>query len=134
MNDRTIPSIPHLQYHLSSPSSSLYGWITVGGEKVHPVPNHDEFYRALGYTEEIRRTGLAADEFLWERYRRDGAVKSEQCLQCQIAAYLNEHSAKFKAEFGREYDEMAGKCVLDCIDNGDAHCVSCPMHPRLKKL
>lgn len=130
MNDPTVPSIPRLQYHLSSPSSPLYGWITVAGEKVHRVADFKEFYRALGHTEEIRRTGWAADEFLWERYTRDGAVKSEQCLQSHIAAYLNKHSAKFKAEFGREYDEMIGKCVQDCIDNGDAHCVDCPVHPR----
>ncbi|MCK9388460.1 MAG: hypothetical protein M0Q22_08730 [Sulfuritalea sp.] len=130
MHGPQIPSIPRLQYHLSSPSSSLYGWITVGGEQIHRIANFDEFYWALGYTEEIRRTGLAADEFLWERYRRDGAVKSEQCLQIQIATYLYKHSAKFKAEFGREYDEMSGKCISDCIDNDDAHCVDCPMHPR----
>lgn len=130
MHDPTTPSMPHLQYHISSPSNSLYGWITIGGEKVHRIGDFDEFFRALGYTDEIRRTGWAADEFLWERYRRDGAVKSEQCLQNRIAAYLNQHSAKFKAEFGREYEHMSGKCVLDCIDNGDAHCVDCPMHPR----
>jgi len=130
MHDPTIPSIPRLQYHLSSPSTSLYGWITAGGERVHRVANFDEFYRALGYTEEVSRTGLAPEEFLWERYRRDGAVKSEQCIQSLIAAYLNEHSAKFKAEFGREYDEMGGKCVLDCIDNDDARCLDCPRHPR----
>lgn len=130
MHDPTVPSIPHLRYHLSTPYSSLYGWITAGGEKVHRVANYDEFYRALGYTEEIRRTGLAPDEFLWERYTRDGAVKSEQCLQSQIATYLNMHSAKFKAELGREYDEMSGKCVQDCIDNDEALCVDCPMHPR----
>lgn len=130
MHNPTIPSIPHLQYHPAFPSNPLSGWITAGGEKIHHVADFDEFYEALGYTEEIRRTGLAAEEFLWERYRRDGAVKSGRCLQSLIAAYLNEHSAKFKEESVREYDEMGGKCVLDCIDNDDARCLDCPMHPR----
>jgi hypothetical protein len=130
MHGPIIPSIPYLQYHLSARSDRHYGWITAGDEKIHRIENFDEFYAALGYTEEIRRAGQVLDEFLWERYTRHGAVKSAQCLQVKIAAYLHKHSAKFKAEFGRVFDEMTGRCISDHIDNDDAHCVHCPMHPR----
>ena len=124
------PLLPRLQYHLSTLSSHNYGWITLAGEKVHRVGDQDEFYRALGYAEEVREAGLLPDEFVWERYIRESAVKSAQCLQVQIAAYLRKHSVKFGEEFGHIFESMIGNCISGDIDNSDAHCVDCPIHPR----
>ncbi len=130
MPDTRTSSLPHLQYHLSSPSSRDYGWIVAGNERVHRVGDQDEFYRALGYTDEDRHAGKLPDEYLWERYTRDGAVKSAKCLQVQIAAYLHKKSGKFKEQFGHAFDTIIGKCTSDDIDSNDALCVDCPCHPR----
>ena len=131
MHDTQTPSLPNLQYHLSSPSAKDFGWITVCGERVHLVTSFDEFYEALGYTDVVGKTELLPDEYIWERYTRDGAVKSAQCLQVQVAAYLREHSAKFNAVFGHIFDTIISKCTSDHIDSNDAHCVDCPSHPHL---
>ena len=130
MPDTRTTSLPPLQYHLSSPSSRDFGWITLSGERVHLVTSFDEFYAALGYSDEVGQAELLPDEYIWERYTRDGAVKSAHCLQVQVAAYLHRKSAKFNEEFGSAYEGMKGKCISDDIDSSDSHCVDCPMHPR----
>jgi len=126
----TGTAIPRFEYNLSDARKSHYGCITAGAQVFHRVSNVDEFFAALGYGGEIRKKGLLHDEFLWNRYRRDGAPKSAQCLQVKIAAYLHKHSEKFKTEFGPAYDKMTGKCISDHIDNRDDDCVDCPLHPR----
>jgi len=123
-------SIPKFKYNLSDIRKSHYGCVLVGDQVFHRVGNADEFFAALGYTEKIRKSGLLLDEFLWEKYKRKGAAKSEQCLQVRIAAYLHQHSAKFRNAFGHAYQEMIGKCIPDVIDNGDDHCLNCPRHPQ----
>ena len=124
-----ISPIPKFEYNLSRPRQSHYGCIYAGDEVFCRIDDINGFFATLGYREEIRKTGMMLDEFLWERYRRDGAAKSAQCLQVQIAVYLHRHSAKFMAEFGRAFEEMLGKCIAECIDNDDAHCLDCPKHP-----
>ncbi|MCK9387919.1 MAG: hypothetical protein M0Q22_05920 [Sulfuritalea sp.] len=125
-----LAAIPTFKYNLSDIRKSHYGCILADGEVYHRVGNANDFFTALGYTEKIRKSGLLLDEFLWERYNRNGAAKSEQCLQVQIAAYLHKHSANFRNAFGSAYQEMIGKCISDAIDNGDDHCLNCPRHPQ----
>lgn len=122
--------IPEFGYNLSSPSLPHYGCIFSGDDVYHQVSNFAEFYEALGYNPEMAKTPLLPDEFIWERYVRDGAVKSAKCLRVQIAVYLHKHSAKFNAKFGRAYDEMIGMCMTGDTDDGDDHCLNCPKHPR----
>ncbi|MFZ4478744.1 MAG: hypothetical protein ACOYNZ_02495 [Rhodoferax sp.] len=71
------------------------------------------------------------DEFVWDRYRRDGSSRSANCLQARISAYLHKHSAKFTEQYGREYDELIANCHSNRMNDGDKHCANCPMHPRL---
>ncbi len=102
MHGPAILSIPNVQYHLSSRSHTHYGWITVGEEKVHRIGDLNEFYRALGYTEQVARTKLMPDEFIWFEYTKDNCHKSAAQLQAKIIEYLCMHSKAFREKYGHQ--------------------------------
>jgi hypothetical protein len=101
----------------------------IGGQVFYQIKSDAEFYATLGEKQDLRNSGLTREEFLWDRYRRDGAKKSQPCFQSQIAIYLHNHSNTFNKLYGTVYDAMIGKCDLSCVDSSDAHCVKCPMSP-----
>jgi hypothetical protein len=95
---------------LSSPHHNQFGFIMLGNEKVHRIGDVDEFYKALGYNDEIRKTGLLPEEYIWEKYHRTESVKSEVCLQAKIIEYLNFHSPSFKKNYAIECEHMLESC------------------------
>lgn len=130
MNMNTSKGELHFSYNLSSPSRKDFGCIVANGFAYHRIDNFDEFYRALGYTESVRKTSsILPDEFVWDRYVRDNTAASFHCLQARIKNYLYKRSARFVDEFGREYERMLGRCSSSKMDDSD-FCVECPMHPR----
>ena len=85
MDGSTVPPIPCVQYHLASTYSPQYRWITVGDDKIHFISDLNEFYSALGYTEEVRRaTKWLPDEFIWFEYTKDNCNKSAAQLQAKL--------------------------------------------------
>lgn len=76
----------------------------MGDDRVHRVRDLREFYRALGYTEEIRRTGVMPDEFIWLEYIKDDCHESAARLQAKIIKYLSTHSATFRERYGDRYE------------------------------
>ena len=104
------------------------GIIAIGDTVFHSISNIAAFYAALGFNPGVN-DGLPPEEFIWERYTRDGASKSPSCMQVQIATYLHTHSAEFVKLYGRAYDAVIGKCDSAEIDDADEHCLNCPMHP-----
>ena len=92
-------SNPQFQFHLASPSNSKNGYITLGEEKVHFIDDVNKFYRALGYTEEIRKTKILPEEFIWSEYRSENSKKTKTCLQIKIIEYLSNHSPTFKSKY-----------------------------------
>lgn len=124
-----MTKLPIFAFELSNPKHENFGHITVCNRRFHPVNNSDEFYKALGYSSEIRAIGLLPDEFIWDRYNRQPAINSAKCLQPKIAEYLAVHSAKFKAEYGRGYVNMLGSCESDAMTDNDL-CASCIKQPK----
>lgn len=108
------------------------GSIAMGDGSFHHINNLEEFYDALGVKDNGGGGGLLPEEFIWDRYTRDGATKSRWCLQMQIANYLHTHSARFKAQYGCALEKMIGTCTSEQIDGRDGHCSKCPMHPTLR--
>ncbi|MEQ1601159.1 MAG: hypothetical protein HOP04_04080 [Methylophilaceae bacterium] len=128
---------PRFNYRLLSPAQwhSNHGCIEIeaDGNMIHRVKNVDEFYQALGYTQkDALDEKLEPEVFIWHKYRKDHAEKSEACLQARIMAYLNQHSATFRETYGRYYVGWMGSCDSLKI-NGDADCVHCKLHPSAEK-
>lgn len=107
------------------------GGIAIGDGSFHHINNLEEFYAALGIKDN-GGGGLLPEEFIWDRYTRDGASKSMRCLQIQIGNYLYTHSARFKELYGCAHEKMIGTCKSEQIDHRDGHCLRCPMHPGLR--
>lgn len=122
-----LKKIPHFAYCISytdnKPSSILIGHVVFDN-----IKNINEFFRELGYTDELRKLGELPDEFIWGTYIRDDAAKTAQCLQSKITGHLIRHSERFRKEYGNEYVNAIGKCVSDKMDDCDI-CIDCPMHP-----
>lgn len=126
MNGQKIT--PHFSYELSTPYKKNFGCIVADDVVFHRVSNFNEFYSSLGYTNDISGTGALPDEFIWDRYTRDNAAKSVQCLQTQITVYLYNHSEMFREKYGGEYANLLGKCISNKIDDS-LHCLKCIKHP-----
>lgn len=106
MDGSTVPPIPCFQYHLSSTSSPHYRWITVDNKNVHFIGDLNKFYRALGYTDEVRRaTNLMPEEFIWVEYTKDNCSKSAAQLQAKVIQYLSKHSPTFVARYANQYED-----------------------------
>ena len=121
-------SIPRFKFQL--PNRHFHcGLITVDIEVVHRIVDVDNFYNSLGYTDEIRETGLTFDEFMWFEYRKDNCNKSESCLQAKIIEYLIKYSSSFVEKYGDQYENWLGICFNEMKLNS-AECTNCIMHPN----
>lgn len=132
-HDAPLDYCPIMDLKFAAPrvSNGGFGSIAIGTESFHRIDNIKEFYAALGYKAD-RAGSLLPEEFIWDRYVRDGASKSDRCMRTQIANYLYAHSASFKRLYGCAYEKMIGQCQSKDIDDSDDHCLGCPMHPPLR--
>ncbi|MEJ1958509.1 MAG: hypothetical protein WDM70_02830 [Nitrosomonadales bacterium] len=119
-------SFPHFQFNLSSPYNSGNGYITLGDEKIYHIKDSNEFYRSLGYTDEMMKAGVLPEEFIWSEYRRDDRIKSDVCLQVKIIEYLTKHSATFKEQYAVQCENWLAHCVEKRI-SGASQCNVCNM-------
>jgi hypothetical protein len=92
---------------------------------IYKIDNLNEFYKAFGYTTEIAKTGLVADEFIWENYVKGSA---DACLQMHIVKYLNKHSAKFRELYGVQYESHVNSHVVTC-ETINTKCYACKHKP-----
>ncbi len=124
--------IPNFTFSFSNPYHSNFGYISVDGYAVDILANGYQVYENLGYTEEVAKTGLLPDEFIWEEYTRDGAAKSYACMQAKIIEYLNTHSEIFQEKYGALYQTWAGICSSSKVGKiaACAACHMCPKHDR----
>jgi hypothetical protein len=100
---QTKLKIPHLSYILNSPMHKYYKCIVANGDLIDKIDSLDEFYKEFGYTAEIAKTGILADEFIWDNYVKDRSL--DACLQMHIVQYLIKHSLKFKELYVHCYEE-----------------------------
>ena len=123
--------IPHFQFHLTYRHLNN-GLITVDDEVIHCIKDVDNFYNALGYTDQIRNTGLSFDEFIWLEYRKDNCCKPDECLQAKIINYLIKYSATFMKKYATQYENWLGSC-FDEMTQDSAGCTDCIMHPNQRE-
>ena len=96
----------------------------LGNEKVHHIADVDEFYKALGYNDEIMKTGLLPEEYIWNQYHKDKSEKSECCLQNKIIEYLNKHSPAFIKNYAVECEHWLASCMKKWM-NKTTECTGC---------
>lgn len=119
--------VPSLSYSAPTVVNGGSGSIAIGDSYVHRIADMEAFYAGLGFKQDASGR-LSPEEFIWDRYRRDGALKCRDCLQIQLCHYLYTHSDYFKIFHGRAYEAKFGTCGLDCVATADEHCRKCPMH------
>jgi hypothetical protein len=127
--DELTGSLPVFKFVLSGRNHLDYGYITADYAKYHLVRQFDEFFAFLGYTTEVSQSGVEVDFYVWDTFISKQAKKSPECLQTQIAAYLNQTSKKFREEFGGAYDKLISECRSDHLGN-DVVCSKCPKKPE----
>ena len=117
---------PNFQFVFRCPHNSNSGYITMDEERNHIilVANVDEFYRALGYTDEIRQAGLMVEEFILNEYHKDNGNKDEICLQIKIIQYLKSHSTKFEVKFADQCEAAYLNCIGKSLNNF-VECMNC---------
>ena len=117
---------PHFDFQFTGQRHEK-GSITAEGEIVHRIMNTHYFYNALGYTEEIRDTGLSFDDFVTQEYR-NGNPNKNACLQAKLIEYLVKYSTTFTKKYAREYENWLGSCSIQGVSNS-AYCTTCIKHP-----
>jgi len=90
--------------------------------------NTHYFYIALGYTEEIRDSGLNFDDFILHEYRNNNTYK-DSCLQTKLTEYLNKYSNTFMKRYGDKYQNWHYTYSSKGIKHS-TNCDTCTMHPR----
>jgi len=112
------------QFTLSSLHNSKSGYISLGDENIHHIGDTHEFYKALGYTDDVMKSGLLPEEFIWSEFHKDNCKKSEVCLQVKIIEYLNKHSATFKDKYAEQCKIWLASCLEKWTSNA-AECKNC---------
>ncbi len=100
----------HFQLNFTSPSSSCYGFVTFGSNKIFHVDDVNEFYKFLGFSDAHKESGMMPEEYLWLEYRKNQCNKSYACLQHKIIDYLSRHLPKFKEEYAAQYEYWIYRC------------------------
>ena len=124
-------STPNFQFSLSNHNDKNYKFITLGNDRIHRITNPDGLYEVLGYTSEIRHSGILPDEFIWAEYRQRSGAKSPTCLQAKIIDYLSEQLTSFTTDYALQLKEWSGCCQESGLMEKQA-CGNCLLHPLQK--
>ena len=97
--------IPYLTYSAPRLSNNDCGSIIANGQVIHTIDDMGKFYEAMGFTPDMKRQGLLADEFIWEEYVKDSSPNLSACYQKHIIEYLLKNSPSFKEVYGQQLTE-----------------------------
>ena len=119
--------MPFFKCHLVDKNNINFLWITNNNIRVHKISDVPSFYALFGYREEMRKSLIEPDFYIWENYTKESALKEELCLQAIIINYLNDHSIKFRTEYAEAYMNWLGTCTSKKL-RATIDCISCKMH------
>ena len=120
-------TIPQFQFQLSDKQPNN-GLISVGNETIHCISDTDSFFNALGFTKEVKETGMCFEDYIWCEYKKYNSSKPDACLQARIFEYLIKFSPAFMEKYGQIYESCIGNCneIIRYYDD----CTQCIMHPN----
>jgi len=94
--------IPYFEYQPPNRLQNVCGAIKLHGEVLHKIDKMDEFYKELGYTQEMAKKEIWPDEFIWETYFKITDKNCSSCYQQHIVDYLLAHSDAFASSYRRQ--------------------------------
>ena len=127
--------IPHFLFHTTSYVTNLLCAIKVDGEVIHNIRRIDElhsFYRVFGYTDEMTKQGIMADEFIWDEYIRSDPHQFSDCVQMHLLEYLYKYSPTFKSAFGNVCKGWMAELARVRKEKREL-CIACKIEPDCKK-
>jgi hypothetical protein len=128
-----IEQLPRFEYDFTYPFNRNYRWIMAGEEMIHQVYDINDFYKSLGFTEDIHKKGNLPEEYIWNEYHKDGAKREDACLQAKIVAYLFKNAWGFRTTFENSYKNWIGSCESAKM-NDSKYCTACKKHPKNKVI
>ena len=118
-------AIPHFKYRFKRNPSNIW-CIEADGQVVHETSDFTElnkFYETFGYTAEVAKRGILADEFIWTEYIAEEG-KYADCYKMHIVEYLCKHSTKFKNLYGINIDKWLA-AHAETKASAEDLCVAC---------
>jgi hypothetical protein len=95
--------MPYFSYDSPRLSDAYTACIKQDGRLIHRIKDLDGFYKEFGYTEEMRKSGVMPDEFIWDQYIKGNPPPYANCFQMHIVEYLAKNSIAFIEEYGNQY-------------------------------
>ncbi len=126
-------TVHKLRYQVIAGSYPTAGQIMLGESILYNVKDMAGFYGALGYTEDVHKRGLSAEEFFWEEYRKDDSKFRPTCFSAKILKYLLAFSQTFKADNMDLLRRLTGSCLETALQE-KIHCTHCMMNPSQTDL
>jgi len=122
-----MPFPPIDMSHFDHRNHPLYQCLVVDSKLVKKVPDINEFYRTLGYTESINHTGIL-EEYFWQTFIGPNARKHFECINYLLITYLYKSSSEFREKFGIEYLRIKGNCSFSkqCPNSPCLNCMNYP--------
>lgn len=121
---QALKELPQLKVVLSSPNHQHYRHILLGEESLCFIEDIQAFYKALGYTDDMARSGVLPDEFVWQEYVNNSGYSI--CLQKHIMDYLYAHSSRFVENYQEPYLKFVQEHEQAKMARGSA-CAGCKL-------
>ena len=126
-------NIPHFKYRKINGYGKNLICIEVDGKVIHEVQNLYDFYKTFGFTEELGKSGILPEEFIWTEYVKDNEANYFACTQMHIIDYLKRFSELFRETYGAQCDSWIAAYAKSTATR-DKKCVSCKMNPHCSNL
>ena len=120
--------IPHFKYRTKE--SKMQFVIEFDGEVVHKINDLSQFHQSLGYTEEMAKSGILPDEYIWDKYTHN-TDQPCKCFHLRIFNYLSKHSDRFKDIYTATHSNWNSVLVMSKLC-GNAKCTICKSNQILK--
>jgi len=115
--------IPIFKYSSKDPANRHFGFIEIDQVQKYWIDNLENFYQALGFSSDMRKSGLLPSQFIWEEYLSDTA-KNPLCFQLHMIEYLMKYSAPFLKIYGEHCDNWI-ECLSEARSARGDECLTC---------
>ena len=115
--------VPNFKYSSKDPANRHFGFIEIDQAQRYWIDNLENFYQALGYSNDMRKWGLLPNHFIWEEYLSDTS-KNPLCFQLHMIEYLMKYSAPFLKMYGHQCDDWIAT-LSDARSASGEECRTC---------